>query len=256
MTTENQTLAGRVAVVTGASSGIGEATAERLAAEGAAVAVTARRQDRLDALAARITAAGGTALPLALDVTDPDAVGAVAARVADELGRVDLLFANAGVMLPEPMENLRRDQWDQQIDLNLKGLLHTVEAFLPSLVAAAADGGAADLISTSSIGAVHLFPNFAVYTATKAFVSHFTEHLRIELGPKFVRASAIEPGIVQTELGDHVTDAGVQGWLADAVQTMELLRSEDVARAVAFIAQQPRHVNLSLVRIMPTEQAS
>lgn len=256
MTTENQPLAGRVAVVTGASSGIGAATALRLAQAGAAVAVTARRQDRLDALAQEIATAGGTALPLALDVTDPDAVAAVAARIADGLGRVDLVFANAGVMLPEPMESLRRDQWDQQIDLNLKGLLHTVEAFLPSLVAAAADGGPADLISTSSIGAVHLFPNFAVYTATKAFVSHLTDHLRMELGPKFVRASTVEPGIVRTELKDHVTNAGVQDWLAGAAESMELLQSDDVARTVAFIAQQPRHVNLSHVRIMPTQQQS
>jgi NADP-dependent 3-hydroxy acid dehydrogenase YdfG len=256
MTTENQTLAGRVAVVTGASSGIGAATARALAAKGAAVALTARRQDRLDALAAEITAAGGRAAAYALDVTDPDATAAVAGRVATDLGAVDLVFANAGVMLPEPIEQLRRDQWDHQIDLNLRGLLYTLEAFLPSLVEAAAEGRPADLVGTSSIAGVHLFPGFAVYSATKAFVSHLTDHLRAELGPKNVRATAIEPGIVQTELQGHVTDAGVQAWLADAAASMELLQADDVARVVAFIAEQPRHVNLSHVRIMPTQQTS
>ncbi len=255
-TSDTHTLSGRVAVVTGASSGIGESTAEALAAKGAAVAVTARRQDRLDALARRIEAAGGTALPLALDVTDPDAVAAVAARVQDQLGRVDLVFANAGVMLPAPIEELRRDQWDQQIDLNLKGLLYTIEAFVPSLVAAAAEGGPADLISTSSIAAQHLFPNFAVYSATKAFVTHLTDHLRMELGPKLVRTTTIEPGIVATELQSHVTDAGAQAWLEGAARSIQFLAPEDVARLVAFVAEQPRHVNLSHIRILPTQQQS
>ncbi len=248
-------LDGRIAVVTGASSGIGAATALALAAGGAKVALTARRQDRLDALAAQIADAGGEALPLALDVTDPDAVLDVARVVGERLGRVDLVFANAGVMLPAPIEQLRRDQWDRQIDLNLKGLLHTVEAFVPSLVeAAAVEGGVADLVLTSSIAGQHLFPNFAVYSATKAFVSHLGDHLRSELGPRFVRTSAIEPGIVSTELQSHVTDGGVQAWLAGAAASMELLVAEDVARVVAFIAAQPRRVNLSHVRVMPTQQ--
>jgi NADP-dependent 3-hydroxy acid dehydrogenase YdfG len=253
----NYPLTGRVAVITGASSGIGAATALALAAGGAKVAVTARRQDRLDDLARQVTEAGGTALPLALDVTDPDAVGRVAATIADRLGRVDLVFANAGVMLPEPIEHLRRDQWDHQIDLNLKGLLHTIEAFVPSLVAAGAEpGGVADLVLTSSIAAQHLFPGFAVYSATKAFVSHLGDHLRPELGPQHVRTATIEPGIVQTELQSHVTDAATNEWLAGAAASMELLVAQDVARVVAFVAAQPRHVNLARVQVMPTEQAA
>jgi NADP-dependent 3-hydroxy acid dehydrogenase YdfG len=253
-TTETRPLTGRIAVVTGASSGIGEATAEQLAAAGATVVVTARRHDRLDALAQRIADAGGTAHPIALDVTDAAAVDAVAKQVADEVGRVDLVFANAGVMLPEPIENLRRDQWDHQIDLNLKGLMQTIGAFVPALVAAAGDGDRADLVLASSIAAEHLFPGFAVYSATKAFVSHLADHLRAELGPKLVRTTAIEPGIVATELQSHVTDPGVQQWLAGAFETMELLSAQDVARIVTFIAAQPRHVNLSHVRILPTQQ--
>jgi NADP-dependent 3-hydroxy acid dehydrogenase YdfG len=258
MSTNNDLpLSGRVAVVTGASSGIGRATALALAADGARVAVTARRQDRLDALAEEIAAAGGTALPLALDVTDPAAVERVAATVAERFGRADLVFANAGVMLPEPIEALRRDQWDHQIDLNLKGLLHTVEAFLPDLVTAAAEpDGVADLVLTSSIAAQHLFEGFAVYSASKAFVSHLGDHLRMELGPKFVRTSVLEPGITQTELKDHVTNDGARQWLAGAAESMELLVADDVARTAAFVVAQPRRVNLSHVRILPTQEQS
>ena len=247
-------LTGRTAFITGASSGIGEATALALAADGARVALTARRQDRLDALAQRITDAGGTALPLALDVTDAAAVARVADVVAERLGRVDLVFANAGAMLPGAIEDLRREEWDRQIDLNLKGLLYTVEAFLPSLVAAAADGVTADLVTTSTIAGQHLFPTFAVYSATKAFTSHFADHLRTELGPKFVRTSAVEPGITETELQGHFTDPGAREWFAGASASMQLLAPEDVARVVAFIAAQPRHVNLSHVRVLPTEE--
>lgn len=264
MTTETETqtftsdrpLTGRIALVTGASSGIGEATAQQLAAAGATVVATARRADRLQALAERIADSGGTAHAIALDVTDAAAVDAAAQQIADQVGRVDLVFANAGVMLPEPIENLRRDQWEQQIDRNLKGLLYTVGAFVPTLVAAAADGGPADLIMTSSIAGPHLFPNGAVYAATKAFTSHLADNLRIELGPKFVRTTAIEPGIVATELQGHVTHAGVQDWIANAFESIEVLNAADVARVVTFIASQPRHVNLSHVRILPTQQES
>jgi NADP-dependent 3-hydroxy acid dehydrogenase YdfG len=247
-------LNGRTAIITGASSGLGEATALALAADGARVALTARRQDRLDDLARRITEAGGTALPLALDVTDRDSVQRVATTVGEQLGRVDLVFANAGVMLPGSIEGLRHEEWDRQIDLNLKGLLHTVEAFLTDLVAAAQDGSPADLIMTSSIAGQHLFPTFAVYSATKAFTSHFADHLRTELGPKFVRVTAIEPGITKTELQGHFSDPGAREWFAGASASMQLLEPEDVARVVAFVAGQPRHVNLSHVRVMPTEE--
>lgn len=164
------------------------------------------------------------------------------------------MFANAGAMLPGAIEGLRRDEWDRQIDLNLKGLLYTVEAFIPSLVGAAADGRTADLIMTSSIAGQHLFPTFAVYSATKAFTSHLADHLRAELGPKFVRTSAVEPGITETELQSHFTDEGAREWFAGASASMQLLAPEDVARVVAFIAAQPRHVNLSHVRVLPTEE--
>ncbi|MEV4561054.1 SDR family oxidoreductase [Kitasatospora sp. NPDC049285] len=249
-------LAGRVAVITGASSGIGAATAEHLAGLGAAVALLARRADRLDGLAARIERAGGTVLALPVDVTDPAAVRAAADRVAAELGGADLLFNNAGVMLPAPVTELATAQWQRQIDLNVSGLMHVIGAFVPQLVAAAERRGVADLVNTSSIAAQNIFPTFAVYSATKAYVSHLSRHLRAELGARGVRVTALEPGIVGTELQNHVTDPGALAWLADAEKSMEWLTPEDVARTVGFAAALPPRANLQQITLMPTAQPS
>ncbi|MEV0662363.1 SDR family oxidoreductase [Actinomadura luteofluorescens] len=249
-------LSGRVAVISGASSGIGEATAERLSARGAAVVLLARREDRLADLTARIGRNGGTAVPIAVDVTDAAAVRAAADRVAAELGGADLLFNNAGVMLPAPIEELAAGQWQHQIDLNVTGLMNTVGAFVPQLVEAGTERGVADLISTSSIAAQNIFPNFAVYSATKAYVTHLSRHLRAELGAKNVRVSAIEPGIVGTELQDHVTDPGALEWLDGSKETMEWLTPQDVAATIGFLAELPPRVNLQQVTIMPTGQPS
>ncbi|GAA2112375.1 SDR family oxidoreductase [Streptomyces synnematoformans] len=247
-------LQGRVAVVTGASSGIGEATAEKLAGLGAHVVLLARRAERLEELAARIAKDGGRALALTADVTDRAAVRAAARQVAAELGGADLLCNNAGVMLPAPMEELAAGQWQQQIDLNVTALTHVTGAFLPQLVAAAAERGVADLVNTSSIAAQNIFPAFAVYSATKAYVTHFSRHLRTELGPKNVRVAAIEPGIVGTELQSHVTDEGAREWLAGSKEAMEWLTPQDVADTVGFLAALPPRANLQQVTLMPTGQ--
>ncbi|MET8944931.1 SDR family oxidoreductase [Streptomyces sp. NPDC004542] len=247
-------LEGRVAVVTGASGGLGAHTAEVLASRGAKVALLARSTDKLEDLAKRITADGGTALAVTCDVTDPEAVARAAAQVRAELGRPDLVFNNAGIMLPAPVTEHRTDQWQQQVDLNVTAALTTLDVFVDDLVAAAAAGGPADLINTSSIAAQYLFPTFAVYGATKAFVSHLTRHLRTELGPKDVRVSALEPGIVGTDLWDKVTDQGAKDWYAGAQGDIEFLRPQDIAEIVAFTAALPRHVNLQQVTVMPTRQ--
>ncbi|WP_329341928.1 SDR family oxidoreductase [Streptomyces sp. NBC_00663] len=256
MTISALPLSGRVAVVTGASSGIGEASAEHLASLGARVAVLARRSERLDDLVARIEKNGGQALALAVDVTDSAAVQTAADRVAAELGGADLLFNNAGVMLPAPVEELATDQWRQQIDLNVNGLMNAIAAFTPQLVASAAERGVADLINTSSIAAQNIFPTFAVYSATKAYVSHLSRHLRTELGAKNVRVSALEPGIVGTELQGHVTDEGARAWLDGARESMEWLVPQDIAETVGFIASLPPRVNVQQVTVMPTGQAN
>ncbi|RVX40855.1 NADP-dependent 3-hydroxy acid dehydrogenase YdfG [Nonomuraea polychroma] len=249
-------LSGRVAVITGASSGIGEATAEHLAALGAKVAVLARRADRLNDLVARIEKNGGAALALAADVTDAAALQAAADRVRSELGVADLLLNNAGVMLPAPIEELATDQWRRQIELNVTGVMNAIAAFVPQLVEAAAERGVADLVNVSSIAAQNIFPTFAVYSGTKAYVTHLSRHLRAELGGKNVRVSAIEPGIVGTELQGHVTDPGAQEWLEGAKQSMEWLTPQDVAQTVGFLATLPPRANLQQVTIMPTGQAA
>jgi NADP-dependent 3-hydroxy acid dehydrogenase YdfG len=235
-------LAGRVAIVTGASSGIGEATAVRLAALG-------------DALAARITAAGGTALPLPLDVTDRVAVNAAAAQVAARLGPVDLVFNNAGVQLISPIEDVRFDDWQRQIDLNITGVMNVIGAFVPQLIDSAAQGRPADLITTSSIAATRVLEKFSVYSGTKAYISQLTRLLRVELGRKIVRVSTIEPGMVDTELPLHVTDPDATRLMADLINDIDVLSAADVAETVAFIASVPRHVNLTEITILPTQQA-
>ncbi|MET8240224.1 SDR family oxidoreductase [Streptomyces sp. NPDC005078] len=254
--TSAKPLTGRVAVVTGASSGIGEASAEHLAELGAAVVVLARRAARLDDLVVQIQKAGGTAVAIAVDVTDAAAVQTAADRVAAELGGADLLFNNAGVMLPAPIEELATDQWQHQIDLNITGLMNVIGAFTPQLVKAAGERGVADLINTSSIAAQNIFPNFAVYSGTKAYVTHLSRHLRVELGAKNVRVSAIEPGIVGTELQSHVTDDGANQWLDGSKETIEWLTPQDIAQTIGFIATLPPRANLQQVTIMPTRQPS
>jgi NADP-dependent 3-hydroxy acid dehydrogenase YdfG len=248
-------LTDRVAIVTGASSGIGEATAFRLATLGAKVAVAARRTDRLEALAARIADAGGTALPLPLDVTDRAAVNAAAQQVTNTLGPVDLVFNNAGVQLISPIEDVRFDDWQRQIDLNITGVMNVIGAFVPQLIDSAESGKPADLITTSSIAAARVLEKFSVYSGTKAYISQLTRLLRVELGRKMVRVSTIEPGMVDTELPDHVTDPDATRLMADLINDIDVLTAADVAETVAFIASVPRHVNLTEITILPTQQA-
>jgi NADP-dependent 3-hydroxy acid dehydrogenase YdfG len=246
----------RIAVVTGASSGIGYATAKLLAERGAKVAVLARRGDMLEQLVAEITAAGGTALALPVDVTDQASIDAAAATVEQTWGPADLVFNNAGVMLPGAIEERDIQQWQHQIDLNITGAMRVISAFVPQLTKAAAAGATVDLINTSSIAAQNIYPYFAVYSASKAYVSHLTRHLRAELGPKNIRVSVVEPGCTSTELQGHFTFPGAIDWLAGAKETITFLEPEDVAEVVGFLAAQPKHVNLQQVVVMPTNQAS
>ncbi len=249
-----QDLIGRVAVVTGASSGMGRATALLLASRGAKVALLARRRPQLDELAAEITRQGGQALAIATDVTDAASVEAAAATVLREFGNADLVFNNAGLMLPGAIGQQPPKEWETQIDLNVTGAMRVVQAFVPQLEAAAAEGRVVDLINTSSIASQYVYGYFAVYSATKAFVSHLVRHLRLELGPKNIRVSVIEPGITDTELQGHFTFQGAIDWLKNAAQSIDFLKAEDIAATVGFIVSQPKHVNLQQVVIMPTKE--
>ncbi|WKB55756.1 SDR family oxidoreductase [Eleftheria terrae] len=250
----SNTLSGRVAVITGASSGMGRATALLLASHGAQVALLARRESALRELAADIRHAGGTALAIVTDVTNADALDAAASAVAREFGGADLLFNNAGVMLPGAIETQPFSEWQQQIDLNITAAMRVIQAFLPQLEAAARQGRVVDLINTSSIAGQYVYSYFAVYSATKAYVSHLTRQLRMELGPRDIRVSMLEPGITDTELQGHFTFQGATDWIANARKSIEFLKPDDIARVVAFLAAQPRHVNLQQVAIMPTRE--
>jgi NADP-dependent 3-hydroxy acid dehydrogenase YdfG len=250
-----EALEGRVAVVTGAASGMGAATAELLAASGAKVALLARRADRLAELVEKITANGGQALAVAVDVTDPDSVTAGAARVRDAFGRVDLVVNSAGVMLPHPITDGRADEWARMIDTNVTGVLRVIHAFTADLVATAAEGRPADLVNISSIGAHVPFPGYAVYSATKAAVTQLSASLRTELGPKDVRVTNIEPGLTRTELDSHVASADASAQLGDMFETLDPLTADEIADLIAYTTSRARHVNLRHVIVLPTRQA-
>ena len=251
----NLPLAGRVAVVTGATSGIGAATARRLAADGAAVALVGRREERLRELAAELgdsTDAGVTSA--AVDVGDRDAVERAAGAIRGELGPVDLVVANAGVMLPAPFEEADPAEWDRMIDTNVRGLLATGQAFAQDLLAVAAEGRQADLVHVGSIGGHQVFQNYGVYGATKAAVAHLTRNLRAELGPRGVRVKNVEPGLVRTELGDHASDAEIRESLAAWRDDVGPLPAEDIADAIAFAVAAPARMNVAELIVLPTAQ--
>ncbi|MFE0460658.1 SDR family oxidoreductase [Kitasatospora sp. NPDC058965] len=250
----SEELAGRVAVVTGAASGIGAATARVLAERGAKVALLARRADRLEAVAAQITEAGGTALVVPADVTDEQSMAAAAERIAP-LGTVDLVVTGAGNMLLSPFADGRTEDWDRTISTNLTGVVRTIHVFEPQLAAAAQAGGAADVVNLSSIGATAVAPSFALYCATKAAVSHLSRNLRTEFGPRGIRVTNLEPGVVDTELMDHVDDAPSKQWLQGLIESITVLSDRDIAELIAYTVALPKHINLSQVVVLPTQQA-
>ncbi|HEY8543922.1 MAG TPA: SDR family oxidoreductase [Acidimicrobiales bacterium] len=240
-------LAGRVALVTGASSGIGAAVARRFAEAGARVGAVARREDRLAAL-------GDGVVPLPADVTDPAAVAAAVDRAVRDLGAPDLVVANAGVMLPSPSDEARLDVWQRNIDVNVTGVAATVAAVVPHLVAAAAEGRTADLVLVSSIGDALAFPGYAAYTASKAWVTKFSHDLRFDLAPLGVRTLNVRPGLVVTELMEKVGEGVYRESLDEMAATMGPLSADDVAGTVLAAVALPRHVNVSELAIVPTGQ--
>lgn len=248
-------LAGTVALVTGASSGIGKATAIELAARGAAVALVARRADRLDALAAHIEAGGGRALAIQADITQRQQAQDAVERTVTELGRLDTLVNSAGLWLVGPVEDAPTDEWDRMIDVNINGLLHVTHAAVPHLLRAAQGGprNLADLINVSSVAGKIAFPTSAVYGLTKSGVGAFSESLRQELTGRHVRVAVIEPGRVATEINDHLRDDVRQNVLASFADT-EPLEPEDVADVITWLVTRPRRVAINELIVRPTEQ--
>lgn len=250
-----ENLAGRTAVVTGAASGIGAAVAALLAAEGARVALLARREERLTALAGKIRADGGQALAVAADVTDETSVADAVDRVHAEYGPADLVVNAAGVMLPHPVEARRADEWQRMLDTNVAGVLRITGAFTADLVGAARAGRAADLVNISSIAAHVSFPDYAVYGATKAAVTYLSESLRGEFGPRDVRVTNIEPGFVESELRTHISDAELSRQVEGMLDAVGALSAEELADLVAYVTSRPRRVNLRQIVALPTRQA-
>lgn len=248
-------LDGTVALITGASSGIGEATARSLAAQGAKVAVAARRLERLERLAGEIGGQGHTALAIQSDITDQEQAIAAVDRTVAELGGLDIVVNNAGQMLLGPIEDAPTEEWDRMIDLNLKGLINTTHAAVPHLLAAAesSERGCADVVNISSVAGRVARSGSGVYNLTKHGVGAFSESFRQEFAKRKIRSTIIEPGAVDTELTDHLRD-GIREQVRERFTDTKTLESEDIADAIAYAVTRPWHVSLNEVLIRPTEQ--
>jgi NADP-dependent 3-hydroxy acid dehydrogenase YdfG len=249
--TDASPLAGDVALVTGASSGIGEATAETLADAGASVALAARREESLRAVADRIESSGGEALVVPTDVTEDTQVDAMVETTVEALGGLDILVNNAGVMLLEAAMAADRDNWRRMVEVNLLGLMNATHAALPTMH----EQGAGHIVNVSSTAGRSATATASGYNATKFGVNGFTEALRQEVTEAGIRTTLIEPGIVDTELQEHIPDEEVKARLEGWVDEKEPLTGADVAGAIRYVVTQPQHVSVNELLLRPTEQA-
>jgi NADP-dependent 3-hydroxy acid dehydrogenase YdfG len=244
-------LEGKVVAITGASSGIGEATALTLADAGAAVALGARRIDRIEALAERIGSAGGRAIAFGVDVSDEVAANAFVAAAHERLGGLDVLVNNAGVMLLGPVDGADTAQWRQMLDVNLLGLLYCTHAALPLM----REGGGGHVVNISSVAGRHARAGAAVYNMTKFGVTAFSEALRQEALHSGIRVTCVEPGFVETELQGHNKNPVVQqGVEKMREQIGDVLQAVDIAEAIRYAVCQPEHVSINELLVRPTHQ--
>jgi NADP-dependent 3-hydroxy acid dehydrogenase YdfG len=248
-------LDGTVALITGASSGIGAATALELAGLGASVALVARRSDRLEDLATIIRGQGGKALVLKADITDEPQAREVVERTAAELGRLDTLVNNAGVMLLGPVEGAPLSEWQRMININLLGLLYCTHAALPRLLDAVETSPrrVADIVNISSVAGRTIRSGSAVYNATKHGVGAFTEALRQEVTRRYLRVSVVEPGAVETELVSH-NRPEIRSGLEARFDEQERMQATDIAEVISFIVTRPRRTAINEVLVRPTDQ--
>jgi NADP-dependent 3-hydroxy acid dehydrogenase YdfG len=239
----------KIVVVTGASSGLGEATARLLSAQGATVVLGARRTDRLQSLAKDIEARGGKALAVATDVTQPEQVKALVDSAVRTYGRIDVMINNAGLMPQAPLERLKVNEWNQMIDVNIKGVLHGIAAALPHMQRQKAG----HFINVSSVAGHRVGPGFAVYAATKYAVRALSEGLRQEVKPYNIRTTVISPGAVATELPNSVTDPDASKRIRTFYEQVAV-PADSFARAVAFAMSQPEDVDINEILYRPTKQ--
>jgi NADP-dependent 3-hydroxy acid dehydrogenase YdfG len=240
----------KVVIITGASSGIGEATATALGDLGAKVVCAARRRDRIESLAARISEQAGEAIAVECDVTDRGDVERLIATSIEHFGGIDALVNNAGVMPLSPIEQCRVETWDQMVDVNIKGVLYATAAVTPHFLAR----GSGHFINISSVAGRIVFPGASVYCGTKWFVHAFSEGLRAEMGDKGIRVSIVAPGYVATELQSHIPDPGMKKAIDDMGRTIDVLQSQDIASAIVYALEQPPHVSVNEVLVRPTAQ--
>ena len=241
----------KTAVITGASSGIGEATAHALASEGYAVVLTARSFDKLEALKSDLSSKGFKALAVKADVTRRDDMKAVAKAALDEYGRIDVLINNAGIMPLSFLKNLHEDEWEQTIDVNIKGVMNSISAVLPAMMEQK-DG---HIVNISSIAGIGVFQSAAVYCGTKYAVEAITEGIRMELTiPYNIRASSIRPGGVETNLMSTITDQEVFSAFEPMMSSVKFLQSEDIAKAIVYAVNQDPNVSVDHVCVRPSNQ--
>ncbi len=240
----------KVAIVTGASSGIGRATAQSLAKKGVRVVLAARRHDRLDELSSEIQSVGGQALSFVTDVAQRQSCEDLIRYTIEQWGRIDILVNNAGLMPLSFIKNLHVDEWDRMIDVNIKGVLYCTAAALPHMLTAKSG----HIVNVSSVAGRIVFPAGSVYCATKHAVTAFSEGLRQELSTrKNIRVTCIEPGVVATELTSTITDESLQEYVEGA-KKMAALQSQDIADAILYAVFSPNHVNVNEILIRPTAQ--
>ena len=245
----SNTIANKVVVITGASSGLGAEAARHLAEQGATVVLGARREERISALAAEITAKGGKALAVETDVTDRASVQNLVDTAVKTYGRIDVLLNNAGVMPLSPLEKLRVDEWDLMIDVNIKGVLYGIAAALPHMKAQKSG----QIINVSSVAGHRVLENSAVYSATKFAVRALSEGLRAEVKPYNMRTTVISPGAVQSELLDGIHDEATAEQLRSFVPGIAI-GADAFARCVAFAISQPENVDINEILFRPTQQ--
>ncbi|MGR9496734.1 SDR family oxidoreductase [Rhizobium leguminosarum] len=242
---------GKIALVTGASSGIGAATALKLAEAGAKVGIAARRTDKLEGLQKEIASGGGEALVIEMEVVDPASVEAGVKKLVGAYGSIDILVNNAGLMPLSDVDQFKVDEWHRMVDVNVKGLLNTTAAVLPQMI----NQHSGHIFNMSSIAGRKVFKGLSVYCATKHAVAAFSDGLRMEVGQKHnIRVTCIQPGAVATELYDHITEPGYIKQMDDLAKQMTFLQGADIGDTIVFAAQAPAHVNVAELFVLPVEQ--